>query len=96
MNTSVNQCVVDRVRAEYLEMPGLSLKPDQLQRLCGIEPAMCRAVLDVLVDTKFLCMKSNGVYARLMDGEMPRPRPAKGELESHIVAMTSPSKRHVG
>lgn len=47
---------------------------------------MCKAVLDVLVETKFLCMKSGGIYARLMDGETPRPCPAKADLEPKIVA----------
>jgi hypothetical protein len=38
-------------------------------------------VLDMLVDAKFLCVKPNGVYARLTDGaESPRPHAAKADL----------------
>jgi hypothetical protein len=29
--------VRDRLRAEFLEMPGLRLKSEQVQRLCGVE-----------------------------------------------------------
>jgi Protein of unknown function (DUF2934) len=42
------------LRAEHLEMPGLRLKPEQVQRLWGVERTMCQRVLDSLVDAKFL------------------------------------------
>jgi len=58
-------------------MPGLRLKVEQVQRLCGIELRMCKVVLDALVEANFLCMKSDGAYARLTDGDTPHPRPAK-------------------
>ena len=60
--------VVVRLRSEFLEMPGLQLTVTQVQRLCGISASSCRDALDVLVDAKFLCIKSNGCYARLTDG----------------------------
>jgi hypothetical protein len=59
----------NRLRAEYLEMPGLRLTPAQVQRLCGIERMMCQSVLDALVDAKFLCMKSDGSYTRVTGEE---------------------------
>lgn len=31
--------LLNRIRAEYLEMPGLCLKLEQAQRLCGVERA---------------------------------------------------------
>jgi hypothetical protein len=31
-------------------------------------------------EAKFLCVKSNGTYARLTDGELSRPRSAKAAL----------------
>jgi hypothetical protein len=73
--------LLERIRAEYLEMPGLCLTPEQLQRLCGVEPTLCRLVLDSLVDAKFLCIKSNGTYARLTDGETYSLRAAKAGLQ---------------
>ena len=81
MSVSPPERLLERIRAEYLEMPGLCLTPEQMQRLCGVEPTLCRLVLDWLVDAKFLCLKSNGTYARLTDGETSRPRAAKAGLQ---------------
>jgi hypothetical protein len=73
-----------RIRAEYLEMPGLRLTHEQAQRLCGVERAPCQRVLDMLIDMNFLCLKPDGAYARVSDGaDSPRPHPAKaGRLDS--------------
>jgi hypothetical protein len=73
--------VLNRLRAEFLEMPGLRLKSEQVQRLCGVEQTICQLVLDSLVNAKFLCVKSDGAYARLTDGEISRPRAAKADLK---------------
>lgn len=82
------QRMLERLRAEYLEMPGLRLKLDQVQRLCGVERTLCKTVLDALVEARFLCVKSDGAYTRLTDGEVSRPRPAKADLgvEKRVVA----------
>ena len=73
--------LLQHVRAEFLEMPGLRLTPEQAQRLCGVERALCQRVLDALVDMKFLCVRPNGAYARLTDGaNSPRPHPAKADF----------------
>ena len=60
--------VVDRVRAEYLEMPDLLLKAEQVQRLCGIERGVCAVVLDTLLESKFLYVKPDGHYVRTSEG----------------------------
>ena len=75
-----HNALLQRIRAEFLEMPGMRLKPGQVQRLCGIEGTACQMVLDLLVDEQFLCVKSDGHYARLMDGAISRPLPAKADL----------------
>lgn len=72
MTPSPDPQLLERIRAEYLEMPGLRLRTEQVQRLCGVERTMCQMVLDTLVETNFLCLKSDRTYARLMDGGMPR------------------------
>jgi hypothetical protein len=72
--------VLNHLRAEYTEMPGLRLKAGQVQRLCGIEQAMCQQVLDSLLESKFLCLKPDGAYARATDGYHPHPVPAKATL----------------
>ena len=81
MSVPPSERLLQRIRAEYLEMPGLCMTPEQMQRLCGVEPTLCRLVLDSLVDAKFLCLKSNGTYARVTDGETSRPRPVKAGLQ---------------
>ena len=70
--------VLNRLRAEFLEMPGLRLKSEQVQRLCGVERTICQMVLDLLVDEEFLCVKLDGHYARLTTGH--HPHPAKADL----------------
>lgn len=74
------QDLISRIRAEHLEMPGMRLTIRRVQRLFGIEQTLCTTVLDALVDARFLCVKANGAYAHLTDGEVVRPRPAKADL----------------
>jgi hypothetical protein len=42
------------IQAEYLEIPGLHLTKPQVQRLWGLEPHLCDALLDALVAAAFL------------------------------------------
>ncbi len=46
--------VVDRVRAEFREMPGLELTMPQAVRLWSLGPDDCRNVIDALIDAGFL------------------------------------------
>lgn len=75
-----HSALLTRIRGEYLEMPGLRLTLEQAQRLCGVERVLCKTVLDALVEAKFLCVRSDGAYARLTERDVPRPRPAKADL----------------
>jgi hypothetical protein len=86
------QHAMQRIRAEYLEMPGLHLTFLQVQRLCGVEPHVCRAALDTLVEERFLCMKPNGAYARVSDGQpASRPQTAKADLRAYSRAQRAAS-----
>jgi hypothetical protein len=58
------QQIVARIRAEYVEMPGMRLTLDQLLRLCGIDRSTCRRVLEELVTRKFLAVTPDGMYVR--------------------------------
>jgi len=49
-------------------MPGLRLTFEQAQRLCGVDGTLCQMALDALIDTHFLCLRPNGLYARVTDG----------------------------
>ena len=61
------RALITRIRAEFLEMPGLQLTLSQAQRLCGGDRGSCEAALHALVDEHFLCLQSGGRYARPSD-----------------------------
>ena len=82
MDTLIDPHVLERLSAEYLEMPGMKLTIAQIQRLCGVEPGMCELVLDALVKASFLCLKPDGTYVRQTHGSPYRARPAKAALTS--------------
>jgi len=63
---------LQRLRGEFLEMPGLRLTVQQAERLCGVDPAVCKAILDALVEAKFLSVKRDGSYGRVADGDGSR------------------------
>jgi len=71
--------VLNRLRAEFAEMPGIGLTAEQVQRLCGVDRTICQMVLDALVNERFLAVKSDGHYARRTDGEVCRPRLARAD-----------------
>ena len=56
--------VADRVRAEFVEMPGLSLTVRQASRLFGLDQDVCRLVVDRLVRSDLLSWSSAGAVAR--------------------------------
>ena len=55
---------LDRIRDEYLEVPGLHLTRRQVQRLSGLEPVTCEALLSALIDANVLRLNSQGAYVR--------------------------------
>ena len=59
---------VERVRSEYLEMPGLSLTKYQMRRLWLLDASLCDAVVDSLVQSAFLRRCENSTYVRVGDG----------------------------
>jgi hypothetical protein len=62
---SPNLNLLNRVRSEFIEMPGLRLRIDQAQRLWNLDRAMCESILRSLVDSKFLGRFEDDLYARL-------------------------------
>ena len=80
---------LNRLRAEFLEMPGMHLKPEQVGRLCGVERSLCQTVLDLLVDARFLRVSADGQYARATDGERSTHRSARTDLRIDAHAQAS-------
>lgn len=90
MNRCPDQQLLDRIRAEFLEMPGMKLTIEQVQRLCGaVERSMCRIVLDSLVEAKFLYVKADGRYVRLTDTSSPRTEQAKADFDPMRLARSA-------
>jgi hypothetical protein len=58
------ETVVQRIREEFREMPGLRLTPAQATRLWGLELDACQAVIDELVATAFLRWTPAGTVAK--------------------------------
>ena len=57
--------LVERARAEYLEMPGLRLSARQACRLWGLDEPLCRTVLTILVDRGFLTRTVHEYFIRV-------------------------------
>lgn len=58
------QTALHRARADYLEMPGLRLTSHQARRLWMLEPGLCNAVLDELVEAHFLVRTDRDTFTR--------------------------------
>jgi hypothetical protein len=56
--------LVDRVKAEFNEMPGLRLTVPQATRLWGLERAQCVSVVDALIRSSFLRWGHGGTIVR--------------------------------
>ena len=56
-----------RAKAEFLEMPGLSLTLAQAARLWALDAALCTAVIAALVETRFLVRTRDARFARAND-----------------------------
>jgi len=89
MPVFLDQRAMERIRAEYLEMPGMKLTADQLQRFCGIERTVCKPILDALVKSGFLCLRHDGTYVRLAEGGASLPRSKKTPLKATPFPATS-------
>jgi hypothetical protein len=57
-----------RIKAEYLEMPGLRLTAAQAGRLWGVDPPACLDLLERLITERFLQRRPDGTYTRATDG----------------------------
>jgi hypothetical protein len=55
--------LINRIRCEFIEMPGLRLRIEQAQRLWNLDRALCENVLRSLVETNFLRQYRDG-YTR--------------------------------
>ena len=54
--------LLERVRAECRDMPGLQLTPSRAIRLFDVEPSVCASMLEVLVKECFLFRTRDGMF----------------------------------
>jgi len=66
-STTIDDRILQRIRGEFLEMPGLRLTCRQTQRLWGLDEQTCLTLLQFLVETKFLHRLGDGRYSRFAD-----------------------------
>ena len=59
---AVDETIVKRARAEYLEMPGLRLTSAQAQRLWGLDRPTCEELLSTLTRAQFLARTRDGSF----------------------------------
>lgn len=64
VNVMPTSTIVERVRGEFNEMPGLQLTLPQAARLWGLEPRACQDVIDRLVEVEFLRRTARGTIVR--------------------------------
>lgn len=64
MRPSLQQQVLNRIRAEFEEMPDMKLTVEQIERLCGVNRSLCETALESLVQAHFLCVTSDRRYTR--------------------------------
>jgi hypothetical protein len=78
----LSEQMLQRICAEYGEMPGMRLSRKQAQRLWGVDEEACGQILEFLVKTGFLKLAAPDTYGRLTDGPVvfPRLRAAKAQL----------------
>jgi hypothetical protein len=75
------EALLNRVRSEFVEMPGLRLTIEQAKRLWSLDLETCRHILELLVDCKFLLLGADHKYRRFPAEIMePRLRMARSNL----------------
>jgi hypothetical protein len=58
------EALLQRVREQYRETPGLTLTKPQATRLFGVVPSVCAARLRALVMENFLSRAGDGLFVR--------------------------------
>jgi hypothetical protein len=64
--------VLHRIQAEFREMPGLRLTPQQAQRLWNLNRSACETLLTKLVASRVLFRTADGSFVRFDSGSPVR------------------------
>lgn len=63
--------ILRRIQGEFLEMPGLRLTLVQAQRLWNLDLLVCEALLDALVDARFLMRVRGDAFVQALPSTRP-------------------------
>jgi hypothetical protein len=74
-----NERLARRIRAEFLERPGLCLTIEQAQRLWSLDPATCEALLKSLTNSRFLRRTDRGLFV------LRSPEVSGSALQTHTL-----------
>jgi hypothetical protein len=72
-NHASRLALLQRITAEYMEIPGMLLTAHQAQRLFGLREDICARLLNALVDAGVL-RNVRGAFARALPGDEHRLR----------------------
>lgn len=89
-----NPQLLDRIRGEYLDLPGLKLTSPQAQRLWHLRERECEALLGALIEATFLCRRSDGRYARVSELDGPPQTSASGADSTGPARSSSDAQGH--
>ena len=76
--------LIERVKTEFLEMPGLKLTGAQAQRLWALDATSCSALLETLVNTNVLFKTRDGAFMRIDRAAPVRPSLATQSRTSFV------------
>ncbi len=63
--------ILRRIQGEFLEMPGLRLTLVQAQRLWNLDLLVCEALLEALVDARFLMRVRGDAFVQSLPSTRP-------------------------
>jgi hypothetical protein len=61
---TLGKLAFEEIRGEFLQTPGLRLKPHEVQRLWNLDADQCRTVLERLLEVRFLSRGPDGTFMR--------------------------------
>jgi hypothetical protein len=73
-NQATREQLLERVRAEFAEMPCLRLTGAQAQRLFGLRPDVCARIMATLVAERLIFLDADARYRALDDAPLMTPK----------------------
>ena len=64
IRSATTDALIQRIRGEYREMPGMRLTVRQAQRLWALDASTCESLLHSLLQDGFLAHARDGSYVR--------------------------------